>query len=208
MIEPTPELPPRARRILRKSACSWWKSGTTSACAENTRHRRGHHRGFWNYLRVRGEYPCIIHRIIELLELPPRARRILAKVMNWLDEKGTTSACAENTGSISHTALRSRNYLRVRGEYTAEQLETLYSEELPPRARRIRCKMTPIQIHIGTTSACAENTKPILFAILFHRNYLRVRGEYTTTPSRCDLSPELPPRARRIPHHPPLAEGV
>ena len=32
---------------------------------------------------------------------------------------------------------RQGNYLRVRGEYTAEQLETLYSEELPPRARRI-----------------------------------------------------------------------
>ena len=31
--------------------------GTTSACAENTRRKWLMGDGFWNYLRVRGEYP-------------------------------------------------------------------------------------------------------------------------------------------------------
>ena len=31
----------------------------------------------------------------------------------------------------------------------------------------------------GTTSACAENTKPAAGHIIPRRNYLRVRGEYT-----------------------------
>ena len=50
------------------------------------------------------------------------------------------------------------NYLRVRGEYWGEAGENIKNRELPPRARRIRLlKPNPIG-HVGTTSACAENT--------------------------------------------------
>ena len=73
--------------------------------------------------------------------------------------------------------------------------------ELPPRARRIPDTYEKAKNRAGTTSACAENTKPILFAILFHRNYLRVRGEYSVVVVRLPLVVELPPRARRIPIH-------
>ena len=51
------------------------------------------------------------------VELPPRARRILAMETMRTDNPGTTSACAENTGGIYPPRIRSRNYLRVRGEY-------------------------------------------------------------------------------------------
>ena len=50
------ELPPRARRILSKSQADLDLRGTTSACAENTRHLFAGKRKPGNYLRVRGEY--------------------------------------------------------------------------------------------------------------------------------------------------------
>ena len=50
-----------------------------------------------NYLRVRGEYTRTRKILTRIMELPPRARRILkVKVLDWQYE-GTTSACAENT---------------------------------------------------------------------------------------------------------------
>ena len=51
----------------------------------------------------------------------------------------------------------------------------------------------------GTTSACAENTKPCWGHVLTVRNYLRVRGEYPMLAGVGTQSGELPPRARRIP---------
>ena len=131
-------------------------------------------------------------------ELPPRARRILTGLAFQLRLAGTTSACAENTsGLVAHTPA-SGNYLRVRGEYLPGFGIVLAWWELPPRARRILVAFSRISLAIGTTSACAENTRIILIAITANRNYLRVRGEYTP-PSEDDWGHvELPPRARRI----------
>ena len=50
-----------------------------------------------NYLRVRGEYSLQSALIDPLLELPPRARRILGLGFLTIISNGTTSACAENT---------------------------------------------------------------------------------------------------------------
>ena len=50
-----------------------------------------------NYLRVRGEYRAQDSRRPSSMELPPRARRILIGLDAEADNKGTTSACAENT---------------------------------------------------------------------------------------------------------------
>ena len=71
----------------------------------------------WNYLRVRGEYQDTNYFCGPASELPPRARRILwAKNIAWRST-GTTSACAENTGSTRVAIPITGNYLRVRGEY-------------------------------------------------------------------------------------------
>ena len=112
------ELPPRARRIHEEHELPQIVPGTTSACAENTRHVISSTPYFWNYLRVRGEYLLIICRKVIGLELPPRARRILAGFSVFL--------------------LAGRNYLRVRGEYRRSVLILKNIQELPPRARRIR----------------------------------------------------------------------
>ena len=172
------ELPPRARRIHHGTDVLILPKGTTSACAENTICRCGASGNKRNYLRVRGEYPLPQPQKGKIMELPPRARRILNSPQRRLPVSGTTSACAENTTtrrqpaaiigttsacaentllSISHQG-RAWNYLRVRGEYTRKILTRITSRELPPRARRIRSTGLLDPIDGRTTSACAENT--------------------------------------------------
>ena len=153
----------------------------------------------WNYLRVRGEYFSHLLLIRPVGELPPRARRIRSILSRIILVEGTTSACAENTSQPSTNGSNIWNYLRVRGEYQAGQSTTPAPTELPPRARRIPSCFLNWRTTAGTTSACAENTLHIWKPCVRSRNYLRVRGEYPTTPCRKPGRKELPPRARRIP---------
>ena len=111
------ELPPRARRIHTVDYLLRQIIGTTSACAENTVPDIAILRPPGNYLRVRGEYSPVSPIGRGLLELPPRARRILQRVHVVLNLLGTTSACAENTFRFLLQKYYSWNYLRVRGEY-------------------------------------------------------------------------------------------
>ena len=71
-----PELPPRARRIQSFGVLTTRRSGTTSACAENTQRWLAICRECRNYLRVRGEYMVRKTERKTIMELPPRARRI------------------------------------------------------------------------------------------------------------------------------------
>ena len=131
------ELPPRARRIHNPVMGLARFGGTTSACAENTlRHGLGAVNPR-NYLRVRGEYELDSTREQLDQELPPRARRIQTNRIMIRPNRGTTSACAKNTGErLDATKIR-WNYLRVRGEYTFAGAVHIDDLELPPRARRI-----------------------------------------------------------------------
>ena len=152
------ELPPRARRILNADDGTENEDGTTSACAENTRHRLIQQPQVRNYLRVRGEYGYWHDLVYKKQELPPRARRILTTPDSKLGGYGTTSACAENTGARLGLLTCGRNYLRVRGEYLGG--------------------VGGVVCGFGTTSACAENTLADRKVAGWKRNYLRVRGEY------------------------------
>ena len=153
-----PELPPRARRIPRRIFLWRSETGTTSACAENTRLDRGSGPDQWNYLRVRGEYSPTSGQVAPPKELPPRARRIQHIRQENRVTVGTTSACAENTGAGCSSPGNHRNYLRVRGEYHTAMMQAKDAAELPPRARRIPFRWAPCSASLGTTSACAENT--------------------------------------------------
>ena len=95
--------------------------------------------------------------------------------------KGTTSACAENTSLGDPNPNASRNYLRVRGEYIFVTWITIIIWELPPRARRILGNTSVEALNNGTTSACAENTKVKSENGGRLGNYLRVRGEYSSS---------------------------
>ena len=172
--------------------------GTTSACAENTRFDRPPAGFDRNYLRVRGEYRGGFLVVGNRMELPPRARRIHVDRGTGHGYRGTTSACAENTQEFLIEAAATRNYLRVRGEYSKSLLYKSALSELPPRARRIHIFVrTAVEIR-GTTSACAENTKEGREFDGVLGNYLRVRGEYSSSPVFPRNPTELPPRARRI----------
>ena len=87
----------------------------------------------------------------------------------------------------------------MRGEYGEIRLRDIENLELPPRARRIRYISPARADWMGTTSACAENTRNRAPPASQHRNYLRVRGEYNRRRLSRKLLSELPPRARRIP---------
>ena len=76
-----------------------------------------------------------------------------------------------------------------------------HAGELPPRARRIRTTRWYDHRAMGTTSACAENTKEIPRHGSGPWNYLRVRGEYLGPQQLRCRGLELPPRARRIPRY-------
>ena len=134
------------------------------------------------------------------LELPPRTRRIPHFGGQHEILPGTTSAYAENTGSIVSNSPPCGNYLRMRGEYFTWSDRLVMRWELPPRARRIQTLEVRTAAVTGTTSACAENTGRNANHSPCPGNYLRVRGEYSTAVSRLEDLPELPPRARRIPH--------
>ena len=70
--------------------------------------------------------------------------------------------------------------------------------ELPPRTRRIR-EPDKEQINkLGTTSAHAENTWLQHYSQGLLGNYLRARGEYSSTATMPLGKLELPPRTRRI----------
>ena len=57
-------------------------------------------------------------------------------------------------------------------------MTTRYSEELPPRTRRIQIEgSTQVELD-GTTSAHAENTTSLAGISPTGGNYLRARGEY------------------------------
>ena len=192
------ELPPRARRIPAHRQVYDAPYGTTSACAENTKKWVIRACAKRNYLRVRGEYGYHIGTYPTYPELPPRARRIQRKYLNWPVASGTTSACAENTSRSYVAALGPRNYLRVRGEYLEDYDPAIIDEELPPRARRIQVIEHQWVIIVGTTSACAENTRSVTLSCWNNWNYLRVRGEYSWKCGAGSPPWELPPRARRI----------
>ena len=172
------ELPPHARRIPSAGVWLVLFRGTTSACAENTRHARKAVISAWNYLRMRGEYS--------------------QKWYVTFRRGRTTSACAENTSQPAAWPHPTGNYLRMRGEYGPWYFARAISWELPPHARRIL--YSPVNVHMdaGTTSACAENTLNAGNPNDPLRNYLRMRGEYPRRHHRGLRPNELPPHARRI----------
>ena len=171
------ELPPRARRIQVSHSEYSNAVGTTSACAENTIDAEIMPACSGNYLRVRGEYRELARFHMLHMELPPRARRILAVLQPYAG---------------------GRNYLRVRGEYICWYPHAGLPWELPPRARRIHVRVRIRVDNEGTTSACAENTTQPVNHEPPRWNYLRVRGEYRPKRFGRGRALELPPRARRI----------
>ena len=132
------------------------------------------------------------------IELPPRTRRIPCAFKPPACMIGTTSAYAENTTVARSIGKMNWNYLRVRGEYSSILRLHHGGVELPPRTRRIHGRPGFSDRRQGTTSAYAENTGRRHSNRRDQWNYLRVRGEYTSSAPQLTARLELPPRTRRI----------
>ena len=132
-------------------------AGTTSACAENTSSGIILATDVRNYLRVRGEYWRNTLNHYPLLELPPRARRIRRTGVCRPGNRGTTSACAENTPGVAYQRGEPGNYLRVRGEYRLMPDGFSKVQELPPRARRIPLGHNRFDRALGTIAGTNQN---------------------------------------------------
>ena len=65
---------------------------------------------------MRGEEPTLIIDIVPRQELPPHARRRERLSRGRGAVPGITSACAEKSGQCLSGKIKSRNYLRMRGE--------------------------------------------------------------------------------------------
>ena len=110
---------------------------------------------------------------------------------------GITSAYAEKS---IHRGLRHRfrrNYLRIRGEETEEEEDTVPAPELPPHTRRRGWMICAVFWVAGITSAYAEKSDvPNSFRNDLG-NYLRIRGEEQPGLQKTPVLKELPPHTRR-----------
>ena len=184
----TRELPPHARRRGAVYAALTASHGITSACAE--KRNVFHHvtADFGNYLRMRGEERGRKNHYRASLELPPHARRRDGFLSSVLMAKGITSACAEKSGHRCQWWRPDWNYLRMRGEERRVIQLCDLEQELPPHARR-RGACPPVQIlRRGITSACAEKSGLPRGGHSNGRNYLRMRGEESSSPASSALS--------------------
>ena len=165
----------------------------------------------WNYLRMRGEELITRKLSPACTELPPHARRRVLEQSVSANRAGITSACAEKRDNARSDAVPPRNYLRMRGEELPALTITRLPKELPPHARR-RDPHTPRkESHHGITSACAEKSSLVDAYFLSDRNYLRMRGEESSSRPVLPIWLELPPHARRrvtsVDDH-PASQGI
>ena len=130
-------------------------------------------------------------------ELPPHARRRGDIELQMTMRHGITSACAEKSNAQLLSRHQQRNYLRMRGEEGGVKAALSGVRELPPHARRRVISRPRGARAAGITSACAEKRIHPASQPQNPRNYLRMRGEESTTHLMTFPSAELPPHARR-----------
>ena len=109
----------------------------------------------------------------------------------------TTSAYAEKSRGVNDYPSTIRNYLRIRGEEYSRALRTLSPRELPPHTRRRGSGKISLATCERTTSAYAEKRAQIQQTTYSRGNYLRIRGEESTSGCLLGNHPELSPHTRR-----------
>ena len=108
--------------------------------------------------RVRGENLIVAVSLWIRVGTSPRARGKLAKVMNWLDEKGNIPACAGKTWAEVSVVMVFPEHPRVRGENQHIDCFEDDSEGTSPRARGKRNADYVADAAYGNIPACAGKT--------------------------------------------------
>ena len=129
--------PPLARGIQSDKQSSKSNGRITPACAGNTIGKQKMSSGNQDHPRLRGEYGDKGRAYGRYQGSPPLARGILACILNCLDIRGITPACAGNTKMISGICRNKKDHPRLRGEY--QTLAGCHVTKLgsPPLARGI-----------------------------------------------------------------------
>ena len=111
-----------------------------------------------DHLRVCGADEIFAAEAEDAAGSPPRVRSRLPQGFDLGKPFGITSACAEQTRSLSPLWTVGRDHLRVCGADTADSTQDYSDAGSPPRVRsRLAFSDGDDQV-MGITSACAEQT--------------------------------------------------
>ena len=150
--------------------------GITSACAEQTPWQWVGVNGNGDHLRVCGADCALRAAAVSLAGSPPRVRSRQQCKIDGCDRPGITSACAEQTSSISPLRPRPGDHLRVCGADVVASRVYRSGRGSPPRVRSRRGATVPRPRLCGITSACAEQTKAFCKRPRGTWDHLRVCG--------------------------------
>ena len=111
---------------------------------------------------------------------PPHTWRILTLFANPDEDFRITSTHVENTGNDLMRSTKKQDHLHTRGEY--QVFEPLHRNLLgsPPHTWRIRKPLDEHDRELGITSTHVENTQLYLILVVFTRDHLHTRGEYSS----------------------------
>ena len=168
--------PPRVRsRHVHVRVGFGWR-GITSACAEQTSTPVTPTTRPRDHLRVCGADGSLLFLSIGGEGSPPRVRSRLGLFRFGNLESGITSACAEQTCIRWPTSAVRWDHLRVCGADVAPTGSGAISGGSPPRVRSRRAGLACLELRVGITSACAEQTLAAICSIMADRDHLRVCG--------------------------------
>ncbi len=174
--EPTGGPPPHARGTRGGTGRAPASTGTTPACAGNTRHGARAWRRSRDHPRMRGEHTfCAITH--------PAGN-------------GTTPACAGNTDSRSLPAAATGDHPRMRGDHRVGDPMNQDTAGPPPHARGPLGELRAIGRTRGTTPACAGTTRAAPAPSCNGRDHPRMRGDHTARAMATTRSLGPPPHAR------------
>ena len=151
-------------------------AGITSACAEQTEATAATTIPERDHLRVCGADEVLEPCVARTYGSPPRVRSRRDGRAIVLQIAGITSACAEQTGSLSRSARSTRDHLRVCGADGGHRGDDDPGAGSPPRVRSRPTLHQGRPPLLRITSACAEQTRSIRRWTAVTRDHLRVCG--------------------------------
>ena len=152
--------PPRVRSRHSTSGKIIFSAGITSACAEQTGTRCRRPPPPRDHLRVCGADNLDVFDRLFVHGSPPRVRSRPSLRAVRRRSGRITSACAEQTPTLTGRPVWRRDHLRVCGADQVARISTRKALGSPPRVRSRRAEAERYGYRHGITSACAEQTLP------------------------------------------------
>ena len=168
--------PPRVRSRPLRAFGHRQRRGITSACAEQTAGSSWAGWRSWDHLRVCGADDPGDDVSWSGEGSPPRVRSRPFGGLHDEFRDGITSACAEQTATLTAGVSEPRDHLRVCGADLHSMAHVGFSLGSPPRVRSRLTLYAADNQQIGITSACAEQTILTIRWTNWTWDHLRVCG--------------------------------